>query len=86
MLPTEKTRLGLLLRWVVSCTAPFCYCSVVIQAESDCGSFQTSGEMKSFGRGKMQKPFEETSFALAVGELSDIVTTDSGVHIIYRMK
>ena len=57
-----------------------------VQAESDCGSFQTSGEMKSFGRGKMQKPFEEASFALKVGELSDIVSTDSGVHIIYRLQ
>ena len=42
--------------------------------------------MSAFGRGKMQKPFEEASFALKVGELSEIVTTDSGVHIVYRLK
>ena len=33
----------------------------------------------------MQKPFEEASFRLGVGELSDIVESDSGVHIILRV-
>ncbi len=32
----------------------------------------------------MQKPFEDATYALEVNEISDIVTTDSGVHIILR--
>ena len=53
-------------------------------ARSDCGSFQNGGDLGDFGRGMMQKPFEDASFALSVGEMSGIVDTDSGVHVILR--
>ena len=33
----------------------------------------------------MQKSFEDASFALNVGELSDIVDSDSGIHVIVRV-
>ena len=32
----------------------------------------------------MQKPFEDATYALKVGDMSGIVDTDSGVHIIKR--
>ena len=32
----------------------------------------------------MQRPFEEATYALDVGEISDVVSTDSGVHLILR--
>lgn len=52
---------------------------------SDCGSFRQQGDLGFFGRGDMQKPFEDASFALAPGEMSGIVSTDSGLHLIYRI-
>ncbi|KAL8556329.1 hypothetical protein ACS0TY_003949 [Phlomoides rotata] len=51
---------------------------------SDCSSAKRGGDLGPFGRGQMQKPFEDTTFNLKVGEISDIVDTDSGVHIILR--
>ena len=51
---------------------------------SDCSSFRQGGDLGVFGRGAMQKPFEDASFALKVGEISGIVATDSGLHRILR--
>ncbi|XP_057422481.1 peptidyl-prolyl cis-trans isomerase Pin1 [Lotus japonicus] len=53
---------------------------------SDCSSAKRGGDLGPFGRGQMQKPFEEATFALKVGDISEIVDTDSGVHIIKRTK
>jgi NIMA-interacting peptidyl-prolyl cis-trans isomerase 1 len=55
-------------------------------ADSDCSSAKRGGDLGAFAEGKMQKPFSDASFALAVGELSGIVDTDSGVHIILRVE
>ncbi|XP_027206693.1 putative peptidyl-prolyl cis-trans isomerase dodo [Penaeus vannamei] len=51
---------------------------------SDCSSAKRGGDLGLFGRGAMQKPFEDAAFALKVGGLSQPVDTDSGVHIILR--
>jgi peptidyl-prolyl cis-trans isomerase NIMA-interacting 1 len=38
-----------------------------------------------FTVGDMQEPFEDASFALQPGQMSGIVSTDSGFHLIYRI-
>jgi len=52
---------------------------------SDCSSAKRGGDLGEFGRGKMQPNFEAAAFALKPGSLSDLVYSDSGVHIIYRI-
>lgn len=51
---------------------------------SDCSSHDHDGDLGRFGSGQMQKPFEDAAFALGVGEISGIVDTQSGVHLILR--
>jgi parvulin-like peptidyl-prolyl isomerase len=55
------------------------------EQRSDCSSCTRGGDLGEFGRGMMQKPFEDASFALNVGQMSGIVETDSGYHLIYRI-
>jgi parvulin-like peptidyl-prolyl isomerase len=44
----------------------------------------TNGRSGFFGHGDMQKEFEEAAFALNKGEVSDVVDTASGLHLIQR--
>ncbi len=54
------------------------------ELHSDCTSAKKKGDLGAFERGKMQKPFEDAAFQLRVGELSGVVSTESGVHLILR--
>ena len=52
---------------------------------SECRSAAQGGDLGMFGRGAMQKEFEDAAFSLAVGEVSGLVDSDSGIHIIIRL-
>lgn len=54
------------------------------KTESDCSSHSQNGDLGWFGKGQMQPPFEEAAFSLHVGELSEPVETDSGIHLLLR--
>ncbi|EIM83260.1 rotamase-domain-containing protein [Stereum hirsutum FP-91666 SS1] len=54
------------------------------QIHSDCSSHDHGGDLGWFKPGQMQKPFEDTAYSLQVGQISDVVSSDSGVHLIMR--
>ena len=49
---------------------------------SDCPSGKQGGSLGSFGRGQMVPEFDKTAFELPVGELSPVIETQFGYHII----
>jgi NIMA-interacting peptidyl-prolyl cis-trans isomerase 1 len=53
-------------------------------SESDCSSARKMGDLGFFGRGDMQKEFEDAAFQLKPGEMSHVVETASGLHLIER--
>ena len=55
------------------------------RTESDCSSYKRNGDLGYFTRKKMQPQFEDTAFSLQVNELSDIIETSSGLHVLLRI-
>lgn len=75
-----KTKAEQILQQVKQSPAQF---SQLAQKYSqDPGSAANGGDLGMFGRGMMVKPFDEAVFKLMVGELSGLVQSDFGFHII----
>ncbi|KAG7398770.1 hypothetical protein PHYBOEH_010513 [Phytophthora boehmeriae] len=57
----------------------------IAKEESDCSSAKRGGDLGPFTRGKMTPSFEKAAFELKVGGLSELVESDSGIHVILRV-
>ena len=58
------------------------FAALAEEYSQDTGTASKGGDLGFFGRGRMVKPFEEAAFDMAVGQLSGLVETPFGFHII----
>ena len=62
--------------------APDAFADVARKNSQDPGSAPSGGDLDFFGKGAMVKPFEDAVFSMQKGDISDVVASDFGYHII----
>ena len=58
------------------------FAALAKKSSDDKGSADKGGDLGYFSRGMMVKPFEDAAFKLKAGQISDVVQSDFGYHII----
>ena len=61
---------------------PSAFAKLAKENSQDPVSAERGGDLDFFGKGAMVKPFEEAAFKLSKGQISDVVQSDFGFHII----
>ena len=62
--------------------SPNTFAEVARKNSQDPGSASNGGDLDFFARGAMVKPFEDAAFSMKKGDVSGVVTSDFGFHII----
>jgi peptidyl-prolyl cis-trans isomerase D len=62
--------------------APTSFADVARKSSQDTGSAAKGGDLDFFGRGAMVKPFEDAVFGMKPGEISPVIQSDFGYHVI----
>lgn len=62
--------------------APDSFADVARKNSQDPGSAPAGGDLDFFGRGAMVKPFEDAAFSMKKGDISALVESDFGYHLI----
>jgi peptidyl-prolyl cis-trans isomerase SurA len=81
--PDEARALAEQLR--ARATAPGADFGAIAREASEDASAERSGELGPLGRGRLAPAFEQAAFALQPGQVSEVVETEYGFHVIQRM-
>lgn len=65
-------------------TAPGADFAALAREHSEDGSAAQGGDLGEFGRGAMVPPFDEAVFRLSPNQISDVVESEFGFHVIQR--
>jgi foldase protein PrsA len=58
------------------------FAALAKEKSTDTSNKEAGGDLNFFGKGLMEEPFETAAFAMKVGDLSEVVETSHGFHVI----
>jgi parvulin-like peptidyl-prolyl isomerase len=71
-----------ILRKALDFTSGSDFAALARQFSEDAGTRESGGSLGTFGRGSHPAAFDEAAFKLKAGEISDVVQTEYGFHVI----